>query len=501
MEVIRHCDPRNTMHHLRKHPSSGYYHYRHQVPKALQPLYGKAEIIKSLRTKDPQEARILAYRLSAKLLTEFQQYKQAMSGDQLPDSIKRLLDNPAEAKKSVRQWQVSLPGGIEISTDPSAKDSTQEHRQALEALKAIQQANPQPVPEKPPETARDFISQLTGSQAKHFSQASAEYLEELEARQLKSLPHIATAINHFKKWLLKTDKNIAVNQVSPQHIKDYKQALRKAPNHKTGQKGLSEASIYKKLGFIETFFRWCQDQRYFPDGERNLPTYRLKGKKPNAVIAGTTYQPFTDQELKRIFNPDKYLARNKTPHQLLAPIIGAYTGARLAEICYINPQHITNNNPEGIYTLTFEKKTKNESSRRTIPIHSALEKPLLTYIEMLLKAYPNATNLFPYSSNPDKAAGGGFARYLDHIGITSKQKVFHSFRKNVAQQLKMAGCPTEYSQYYIGHLNKNLHNTVYAGMDKPLSLFKQQIDKIEMLINIAKYRANIGDLFQYLQIK
>lgn len=52
-----------------KHPKTGVYWFRRQVPGLLKPIVGKSEVVFSLRTKDPAEAK----RLHAEALTRVEQ--------------------------------------------------------------------------------------------------------------------------------------------------------------------------------------------------------------------------------------------------------------------------------------------------------------------------------------------------------------------------------------------------------------------------------------------
>nr|WP_198025071.1 phage integrase SAM-like domain-containing protein [Salinisphaera hydrothermalis] len=422
----------------------------------------------------------MAYQISAKLLYEFEQLKTSAVVDTSKIFKKYLEDTDKLDLGTVRKWTVDLPGIGSISTDPNASNAEIEHKQALEALKHLTESNPPAQQNNPAQANTAPVSGMGvfGSTHKPLISAFNEYIEELEAREIRSINHIKPAVNNFIEWIREQQNNIAVNQLTVNHIKQYKKYLRSAYNKRTKKTGLTEATIYKRIGFIDTFLKWCQDQQYIADGDRNLPTYKQKGQKPNAVSKGTTYKAFSQLEIAKIFDSKLF---EEPPHLYISVLIGAYTGARLAEICYLNPQDIELISYDKKYfdkaTITFDNRTKNNSSKRTIPIHNELSFIHL-YRENLLRHYPEATTLFPWLSNPDKRVGDAFGKYLDKIGIQDRTKVFHSFRKNVSQQLKMTGCPENFANYYIGHLNKSLHNVVYAGLDEPVLLFKKHIDNI-----------------------
>ncbi len=77
---------------------------------------------------------------------------------------------------------------------------------------------------------------------------------------------------------------------------------------------------------------------------------------------------------------------------LLVPLIGLFTGARLNEVCQLNPNtDIKQDMKTGIYYFHFtdeglvegiEKSIKTSSSRRIVPIHSKLiELGFLDYVD------------------------------------------------------------------------------------------------------------------------
>lgn len=80
-----------------------------------------------------------------------------------------------------------------------------------------------------------------------------------------------------------------------------------------------------------------------------------------------------------------YVGNFKTQHQYWLPMIGLYSGARVNEICQLNPQYdIRKDESSGLWFFDFTEETpggegvdkshKNESSKRRVPIHSMLLK-------------------------------------------------------------------------------------------------------------------------------
>lgn len=50
-----------------KHPKTGVYWFRKAVPRDLQALIGKREVLRTLKTKDPAEARTLHAKVAAEI--------------------------------------------------------------------------------------------------------------------------------------------------------------------------------------------------------------------------------------------------------------------------------------------------------------------------------------------------------------------------------------------------------------------------------------------------
>lgn len=105
---------------------------------------------------------------------------------------------------------------------------------------------------------------------------------------------------------------------------------------------------------------------------------------------------FTPDELKRLFEGPEARAFAENPSQAeryWLPLVGLYTGARVNEVCQLNPQcDIAQDAESGIwyFDITEDSETdervikavKNDPSKRKVPIHSALlGLGFLSYVE------------------------------------------------------------------------------------------------------------------------
>jgi hypothetical protein len=67
-----------------KHPASGVYGVRRAVPEALRAIVGKRELIQSLATKDPAEAKRLAPPVVARFDAILEAARRQLGGDVTP---------------------------------------------------------------------------------------------------------------------------------------------------------------------------------------------------------------------------------------------------------------------------------------------------------------------------------------------------------------------------------------------------------------------------------
>ena len=157
---------------------------------------------------------------------------------------------------------------------------------------------------------------------------------------------------------------------------------------------------------------------------------------------------FKQEELVQLFEgPElrKYAANANTLHQYWLPMVGLYTGARVREICQLNPQ-TDFVKEDGIDCFWFtketpsapniDKKIKNANSARKIPIHSKLiELGLLDYVSA--QKQKGSLVLFPQWKVKQRKASfmaeEWFRKFLMSIGLKdqtlhAKISGMHAFR-------------------------------------------------------------------------
>ncbi|PTU02837.1 integrase [Pseudomonas sp. HMWF031] len=242
---------------------------------------------------------------------------------------------------------------------------------------------------------------------------------------------------------------------------------------KGGDRRIDAGTVEKlmvRLGALHGFAFKKELTKIHPDTpDRKSPDRNPPGKKP-------VEKAFTTSDLQAIFSGYLYtgteLIKSNAvfPYQFWLPVLGLYTGGRLNELCQLDTEDVSKLEPEGIWTISMmddeldrplPKSLKNQSSRRTLPIHSELIRMgFLAFVEQATKegreklfsdglTYnpkkgwgSNATHFFcRFPSASTKASGYFFKcgiRERDADGKTDS-KNFHSFRHTFTDLARESG--------------------------------------------------------------
>ena len=205
-----------------------------------------------------------------------------------------------------------------------------------------------------------------------------------------------------------------------------------------------------------------------------------------ANLEGAQRNPFTNEELHRIFNPKTYPDPHARANQskFWIPIIALYHGCRLNEIAQLDVADIVTN--KGIPCISIndngnDKSVKNKGSQRIIPIHPQLIKMgFLHYVKY--QRNERKTKLFATGVRQQRNGYAGpvqhwFSRYLDTIQITGRDKVFHSFRHTFETKAVEKRIPVEYQNAICGWTDAGIGQRVY-GHKKDIKVMLQELSKI-----------------------
>jgi integrase len=242
------------------------------------------------------------------------------------------------------------------------------------------------------------------------------------------------------------------------------------------EKGKSLTTITKIFTFLRAIFECSvSDEKLTVN-----PFNKVKVPVDEKAKVSKSRMPFRKTELELIFSSEVYQP-GFVPRKGLGqacywvPLISCLSGARLEEICQMHTEDVCFDSETGTHYLRIwdegTREVKNANSIRNVAVHPELIKlGLLQFVDAT-----KAGRLFP-TLRPDKYGilsttfSTWFGRYLDDLGLTNPQLVFHSFRHSFVQvcKRKITLIPEEVRKAMIGHLSPKKIEAVYGTPQYPL---------------------------------
>jgi integrase len=253
---------------------------------------------------------------------------------------------------------------------------------------------------------------------------------------------------------------------------------------------LSITKINSYMGRLSQFFIWAGKNGY--TSKNPFSGIGIKNK----VLDHEKREIFEDSDIKALFSTPVFQKRDyKHPHYYWLPLIGAYTGARLNELCQLYLDDLYQ--IEGLWVFDFnedlDKKLKTPSSKRIIPIHAMLiDLGLIEYAANLRKK--GHVRLFPELKKGRDGYGTSaskwFGRYRHKYGVSHDLKDFHSFRHTVIEQLKKNDdVIKEKIIGVVGHKDGSITMGTYGKPYKPHELITT-VEAINFPIEVIKFHLN-----------
>jgi integrase len=390
------------------------YYFRLRVPAQLRASLKVCEIIQSLKTESRAEAIPLALRLAASVTVTFNELKTVN---------KACVSHLEVIRLAKHDLQIDSASGGSIGAI-SALDKSQSTVPLLSVV------------------VDDFLKRYDPSNKATFTKLNA------------TLPIFVELIG-----------NKAINQILQADVNSYFEEVQKLPVRR-------DAKIFSGMSFkeiiaantgaciaegkfkstyracVSLFIQWAtvhyKDQG-FPDLSVKGGVYR--GVRSGGVNKQRAMKLDELQTLFRHKQMERYASNHSTAHYYWLPLIGLYTGARINEICQLNPStDIVLDNATGIHYFHFtddgetisgvDKSIKTKSSKRIVPIHSKLQE--LGFLEYVAKIQQAKQKILfiewePRNGKASANASKWFVRYLAKIGLSDETEGgrlsgFHSFR-------------------------------------------------------------------------
>jgi len=302
---------------------------------------------------------------------------------------------------------------------------------------------------------------------------------------------------HFKSHLLKLPRNRKKNpeyrdkdlhELVEMNIKDT----------------ISSTTVNKHLQYVSSFYEWSVNHGY-------ATINPFKGMKLKRTVRPRDERDrFTELELKKIFGRDNYIHYTNIGDYIQytnvekgkyafayywVPLIAVFSGMRLGEICPLyldNVRRIEGHHRKRRWCFDIveepnrtDKRLKNQSSRRVVPIHDILIEQLgfIEFIELLKKKDPKRERLFQEllyrEGNYNKNVSTFFnKRYLPSLGLKTDKKNFHSLRHTVSDHLKQKGVEPHFINELLGHSSGNIDLDRYGKGYNPDIIYNKCVKKI-----------------------
>jgi len=421
---------------------NGHYHLRVRTPSDLLGIFPQTEIKKTLKTTSLKTARVSALPLLngirqtvALLRSRF------ITPEQAQDSLYSLLEyKPGVALRVLEKGSqeadieaVSLSGVMK--TYISDKESGWTLKTKMEA-----------------EGVFNIIRDLMGDVP----------VGSIDRNKVRD----------FRKQLVKLPPN--VYKVYPKHSP--LEVLEMIDKGKLKAEPMSSTSVNKHLARLSSLMIYSIKEGHRKDNPATDMTIKQKRRQDEERKA------YDSQDIQMIV---KNLPRDpQKPERFYIPMICMLSGMRLDEACQLHAEDIRQ--VDGIWCIDVndskDKKLKNISSNRLIPIHPKLiELGFLGHVTQISNA--GASRLWMNLQRRDadgygNALGQWFRRFNRQHITDDPQKTFHSLRHSFADTLKQLQVEGSIISELMGHANASITTGRYGKRYQPKVLLEvvQKVD-------------------------
>jgi len=380
---------------------------------------------------------------------------------------------------TIRKFEIDLRNGI-FKSDGTSQDSDN----LLEAIKRLTGRNTaRSLPSLDDVEAMIDLPQKTPQEAsKRFSEVVEFYLEERKlSNREKTLQEKESKFKEFELLF----NNPHIKTITDETAITYKQRLI--------SNGLTTARINKSISFFNDLFNYTIQNKYY---NRANPFEKMAISKKGKKRQVKSYQAFTEEELKQIFNSKENYTWYASAHQKIKtdfywlPFLALFTGARIGELAALTVSDIKKENDIWFFDITEQddQGVKSDNSVRKVPIHKKLiELGFLKYIESL---QDKAGLIFPHLITAKSGYAKNTSRRFNEDYLTGKlkinnaQKKFHSFRSTFINRMTYLNIHPAMLQSLVGHYEQSkvdfssAHFSVYQ-QQKPVAVLKEVIDHLD----------------------
>lgn len=237
------------------------------------------------------------------------------------------------------------------------------------------------------------------------------------------------------------------------------------------ENSLTASSVNRIISSCKNFYKYLVEINELPKTSVNpfvVPNEykRTKGSNKKGLNKIKSWLAFSQDEVVKLYQSSK---NDEQLSNLI--IIGAYTGARIEELCSLK-----------ILDVDLEKhafkitESKTEAGERTVPIHSKIRPLIKSLIESSNDGYVISGLGFNKFGQRSNAIGKRFGRLKTSLGY-SERYVFHSIRKTFITALENAGVSENIAADIAGHEKPRITYGLYSG-GASLEVMRDAVERV-----------------------
>lgn len=434
------------------------YWLRRRVPQDLVAAYGKAEIVKSLKTKDRAEAKRRLVNETYALEQEFDARRAELIA---PSPV--VNDAPAPAPAPAPAGMSRLQRMRGNSKQPKSLISV-----VLDLSESLDQQLEERAQRRPDAAAGNVARTVTERTGPKLSWGQ---LVELWAAERNPTQKTRKAHASIAKEFSEIRERVSGSTKAD--VLAYKEKLI--------AEGITAANLKTKLSRLKTLANYAHENGHID----NKIADGVRSPKPKT----RSRVPYDDGSLQRLFSGPVHKggarpAQGRGEAAYWLPLIALFTGARLEEIAGLLATDLVeltyqdeSGSEQRAWFFKFwpnpdsNRSLKNMGSERTVPVHPELVRlGLIRYA--MTQPQDGEAQLFPRltahaSGKRAHKWGQWFGTYLrTTCGITDKRTVFHSFRHSLKDAGRESGVPEELQRAIMGHSPKDVAGAYGLGFSR-----------------------------------
>lgn len=439
----------------------GIYRYRRTIPPVLREAAGQREFVRSLETREPQEAK----KLWAVVNLEFERYISDLETlaniptNEAPVDVQQRIG--AEFLKKHRLSSIPLAELREQHKfhEDHLGPSEFEKRSALveellgismdDVLEREQAVSSSPEARAALGTMSPPSYKLSDAKRDYFAEKSIDLSHTSRSAARNSALLVERIIGGFIK-VLGEDKSVST--INRDDAIKYRDQLL--------SEGKSPATAKKYVGMAGAVFQTAIVNKEI---NKTNPFRRLP------VIDDTLERdkrlPLDASEIRLLL--DQRERTNSELADILTLLV--HTGARLGEISGLAVEDFDVGSGNGPAFINIRpnsiRRLKTRSSRRQVPLTDEALRTVQAALARLPKPSTADVPLFPrYGRNGGSdAASAALMKVLRRAGISDRRKAIHSIRHSMKDALRAVGCPEDIRDAMQGHAMQSVAASYGSG--------------------------------------